>query len=297
MVNSTNTIAEKVANANHEPIWDIIKMIVAAYPTVCILLITCIIIFLMCIIFKIVNTIAHHGFSFRTLTGEFGIFTTKKNESNNTKPKTTACDICKQNVAQLVKDMSYICSEMYYIQYAECIQRQFNEVENRIYMAASFITNCHAQLVSKHVKSLNIQDTDIKTNMLLKNNKILSYIWQAKKEAVGEFFKKSIIHNNFHDKNSAELRIFVDEKCKILMAKLQDGVNLFPDWDDPDLFVTQELYEKELYDTIMEWCRRNAYELYERCQNIHEEYQVQIKQKQAEIDTLADKFAHNIPSF
>ena len=229
--------------------------------------------------------------------GEDGV--KKENEKIELKNdgKKLECEICKINVSKLVKDITVICNEMYYMKHVESLNQQLVELNNRLYIEASFINNLHAQLVTERIRDTNVSDNDMKTKLFLKNTQVLGYVWGIRKQTVYDFFKASILQNHFKDKSQAELRAFASEKCNVLFARIEESINLFPDWDDPEILIDRELYVNKLKDRIAEKINHSAYLLYERCQQIQKEYDKKIQEKQVQIELLTDGFSKSIPIF
>lgn len=208
-----------------------------------------------------------------------------------------ACEICKINVSKLIKDITVICNEMYYIKHVECLNQQLTELNNRLYIESSFINNCHAQLVTERIKEINCTDNDAKTRLFLKNTQILGYIWGIRKQTIYEFFKASILQNHFNNKSQVELRAFAADKCNVLFAHMEESINLFPDWDDPEILIDRNTYVKRLKDRISEKINNSAYAFYERCQCLQREYDKKIQEKMVEIELLTEGFSKNIPPY
>jgi hypothetical protein len=277
------------------------------HPVLTILFLAGMALLIICAIMKIINKFHESGGKIWLKTPLTDLGVTFRNGSRHDdtngedgkpkkfKRKTTPCDICKLNVARLVRDTSLLCSEIYYLEYVECVQKQFNELDDAMYRVASFVNDMHGRLVSNHIKEIGISDK--KTRLYLKNTQILSYVWHIKKQDIREFFRQSIVHNNFHEKNHEELSTFANERSKVLIARLQGGENIFPDWDDPEIFVTKEMYEKELLDSITTECCSRVFDLYTKCKQIHDAYASKIKEKRQKIDELSIEFENSIPSF
>ena len=227
-----------------------------------------------------------------TLLGKMKIGLNKNKNGKNT---VNMCELCRMNVATYVTSIIQLCQRIHRTE-LQNINEQLRELDNQFILESSWVNNCHAQMINNKIREerTNIEESE-RTKIFMKNNQILNYIWLIKRQEIYEFLKAIILANHFVDKNASELRVFIQEKCKILSASLEGGVNLFPDWDDSELLFTRYEYLNIMMEKIRPRITESMQTLLEKCQIIQQKYNRELKTAENEKIKIIEDFKESLP--
>lgn len=205
------------------------------------------------------------------------------------------CELCKINVITLVSHITNLCDKIYKIR-QKCVNEQLRQMDNQFIVEASWVNDCHTQMISEKIKSMgNSISEEEKIKLLMKNGQILNYIWLIKKQEMYDFLKNIILLNHYDNLNSTELRFFVAEKTEILLAFLEGGPNLYPDWDDSSLLFKREEYKDLITKKARPRVLERIQQLLEKCQIIQKNYNDEINKIEKEKNTITEDFKKSLP--
>lgn len=224
--------------------------------------------------------------------GFFGkINITPKNKDNNA---INMCDLCVLNVVSLITNVVELCYKINKTEQLN-LREQIREIDKRFFLENSWINDCHANMVAEKLAIRQDLSEIDKTKIAMKNNQILNYIWQIKRQEIYEFIKNIIMINNFTNKNPIELRYFVHENSKVLIASLEMSTNLFPDWDDPELLFERQEYVQILIPRIRPRIEESIQSILENCQVIQRKHKDEINNLEMQKIKIVEEFKKSLP--
>ena len=224
-----------------------------------------------------------------TLFGKIKIPSMKKNSH-----AINLCELCRINVTSFVANIIGLCDKIYKMQ-QKSIQDQIRELDNQFIIESSWINDCHTKMISDAIKLRKDIDEKTKTQIFMKNNQILNFIWLIKKQEIYDYIKNIILLNNFVNKNSIELRFFILEKGKILSASLASGTNLYPDWNDSELLFAHHEYLGLIMEKFTPRIENSLHQILEKCQIIQQKYNQELKNLENEKIKIIEDFKKSLP--
>ena len=250
-------------------------------------------VFFAMVIFLIFLLIRERGISLDidTFFGKIKIPWLKKNAEN----AINMCDLCKINMITLIANITDIYEEVSQIR-QNSLNEQLRELDNLFIIEASWINNLNSRLITEKLREKTNISEEEKAKIYMKNGQILNYIWMIKKQQIYDFLKNIILCNHFVDKNPTELRFFVSDKAKLMLAYLENGQRLYPDWEDKELLFRREEYGRIMIDRVADRTEDSIKGLLEKCQIIQRKNNAEIQKMEDVRKAAIEEFNKSIPA-
>jgi hypothetical protein len=88
----------------------------------------------------------------------------------------------------------------------------------------------------------------------------------------------------------------VSDKTKLMLAYLENGQRLYPDWDDKELLFRREEYGRLVIDRIGDRVEDSMKNLLEKCQIIQRKNNAEIQKMEDERKAAIEEFNKSIPA-